>query len=261
MSPRPKAQADFWPHASRLAPGRPRRARNQEQALRRQLNMTIPLTDPFSPFLFNGRYGVQTDPNGLLYMRARYYNPYLCRFINPDPSGFKGGMNFYAYANGNPDSYLDPYGLNATATGDSDNNSLYSPVSNQIPQQPCVVCHEVSASGYNGDPNSFYGLPGSGPDALTGYSDLEDVAVNATPIVLSPLTGNIITITENGTSFILQNAANGQTFESSVLDALGAAKNTTSVTVDGLGTSIPDVIDASGNITEIKSSISLSFNS
>ena len=30
-----------------------------------------------TPFLFNGRYGVQTDPNGLFYMRARYYNPYL----------------------------------------------------------------------------------------------------------------------------------------------------------------------------------------
>ena len=66
-----------------------------------------------SPFLFNGRYGVQTDPNGLLYMRARYYNPYLCRFLNADPSGFAGGLNFYTYANGNPVSYLDPFGLGA----------------------------------------------------------------------------------------------------------------------------------------------------
>jgi len=64
-----------------------------------------------TPFLFNGRYGVMTDPNGLLYMRARYYNPYLCRFLNADPSGFSGGLNFYAYANGNPVSYLDPFGL------------------------------------------------------------------------------------------------------------------------------------------------------
>jgi len=72
-----------------------------------------------TPFLFNGRYGVQTDPNGLLYMQARYYNPYLCRFLNPDPSGFKGGLNFYAYANGNPVSLLDPFGLNAAATGDT----------------------------------------------------------------------------------------------------------------------------------------------
>jgi RHS repeat-associated protein len=71
-----------------------------------------------TPFLFNGRYGVMTDPNGLLYMRARYYNPYLCRFLNPDPSGFKGGLNFYAYAGGNPVSYLDPFGLSKEATGD-----------------------------------------------------------------------------------------------------------------------------------------------
>ena len=72
-----------------------------------------------TPFLFNGRYGVMTDPNGLLYMRARYYNPYLCRFLNPDPSGFAGGLNHYAYANGNPVSYLDPFGLFSGATGES----------------------------------------------------------------------------------------------------------------------------------------------
>ena len=66
-----------------------------------------------TPFWFNGQYGVQTDPNGLLYMRSRYYNPYLCRFINADPSGFGGGLNQYAFANGNPASYLDPYGLGA----------------------------------------------------------------------------------------------------------------------------------------------------
>jgi RHS repeat-associated protein len=64
-----------------------------------------------TPFLYNGRYGVMTDPNGLLYMRARYYNPYLCRFINPDPVGFGAGLNWYCYADGNPISNLDPFGL------------------------------------------------------------------------------------------------------------------------------------------------------
>jgi RHS repeat-associated protein len=72
-----------------------------------------------TPFLFNGRYGVMTDPNGLLYMRARYYNPYLCRFVSADPSGFAGGLNFYAAFNGNPVSYTDPTGFNAAATGDT----------------------------------------------------------------------------------------------------------------------------------------------
>jgi len=70
-----------------------------------------------TPFLFNGRYGVQTDPNGLLYMRARYYNPYICRFINPDPIGFAGGLNWYVYADGNPVNYLDPFGLCAESGG------------------------------------------------------------------------------------------------------------------------------------------------
>jgi len=51
--------------------------------------------------------------------RARYYNPYLCRFLNPDPAGFKGGLNHYAYANGNPISYIDPFGLGAVGEGSS----------------------------------------------------------------------------------------------------------------------------------------------
>ena len=64
-----------------------------------------------TPFLFNGQFGVMSDPNGLLYMQARYYNPFLCRFLNPDPTGFSGGMNFYVYANGNPANNVDPFGL------------------------------------------------------------------------------------------------------------------------------------------------------
>ena len=66
-----------------------------------------------TPFLYDGQYGVQTDPNGLLCMRARYYNPYLCRFLNPDPSGFAGGLNFYLFCDGNPISEIDPFGLSA----------------------------------------------------------------------------------------------------------------------------------------------------
>jgi len=62
-----------------------------------------------------------TDPNGLLFMRARYYNPYICRFLSADPSGFAGGLNHYAYANGNPVSYLDPFGLGAV--GESSDSS------------------------------------------------------------------------------------------------------------------------------------------
>lgn len=82
-----------------------------------------------TPFLFNGQYGVLSDPNGLIYMRARYYNPFLCRFLNPDPSQFKGGMNFYSAFNGNPASYLDPSGLGAQNNNYED-NSFESWISN-----------------------------------------------------------------------------------------------------------------------------------
>ena len=67
--------------------------------------------DMATPFLYNGQAGVQSDPNGLLNMRARYYSPYLMRFLNADPIGFSGGSNWFAYADGNPISKSDPFGL------------------------------------------------------------------------------------------------------------------------------------------------------
>lgn len=90
-----------------------------------------------TPFLFNGLYGVMTDPNGLLNMRTRYYNPYLCRFINADPSGFKGGLNWYAYAGGNPVSYLDPFGMGAVSDNFLSPSWLRAPT--PIPQYNPVI--------------------------------------------------------------------------------------------------------------------------
>jgi RHS repeat-associated protein len=70
-----------------------------------------------TPFLFNGRWGVQTDANGIYYHRARYYSPDLRRFLNQDTVlgsiASAASMNRFAYANGNPVSMIDPYGLAA----------------------------------------------------------------------------------------------------------------------------------------------------
>ncbi|MDP3851849.1 MAG: RHS repeat-associated core domain-containing protein [Luteolibacter sp.] len=67
--------------------------------------------DMNTSFLYNGEAGVSTEENGLLHMRARYYSPYLMRFLNADPMGFTGGLNWFAYANGDPISTSDPFGL------------------------------------------------------------------------------------------------------------------------------------------------------
>jgi len=63
------------------------------------------------PFKFVGQYGVMTEPNGFYYMRARYYDPSVGRFISEDPIGLEGGINLYAYVNGNPILGIDPTGL------------------------------------------------------------------------------------------------------------------------------------------------------
>ena len=69
----------------------------------------------FIIFGYNGRDGVITDVNGLLYMRSRYYSPELRRFVNADVLhgniSNSSSLNRYAYVNGNPVSFVDPFGL------------------------------------------------------------------------------------------------------------------------------------------------------
>ena len=68
------------------------------------------------------------DPNGLLHMRARYYNPLTCRFLNADPIGFAGGLNWYQYANNSPLMYVDASGLNVYAIDGTWTDARRSPV-------------------------------------------------------------------------------------------------------------------------------------
>jgi RHS repeat-associated protein len=64
------------------------------------------------PFKYVGQYGVMAEPNGLYYMRARYYDPSVGRFISEDPLGFGGGdVNLFAYVQNNAVNRVDPYGL------------------------------------------------------------------------------------------------------------------------------------------------------
>jgi RHS repeat-associated protein len=60
-----------------------------------------------------------TEPNGLYYMKARYYDSEVGRFISEDPLGFEGGsLNLYVYAANNPIMFMDPNGLCINAISD-----------------------------------------------------------------------------------------------------------------------------------------------
>ncbi|MCQ8105009.1 DUF6531 domain-containing protein [Methylomonas sp. SURF-2] len=58
-----------------------------------------------------GYAGREPDKSGLIYYRARTYDPGLGRFAQRDPAGFADGINPYAYVGNNPISFSDPLGL------------------------------------------------------------------------------------------------------------------------------------------------------
>src|SRR5262249_18756836 len=85
--------------------------------------------------------------SGLLYYRARYYDPKIGRFISEDPITFDGGINFYAYVGNNPINLTDPF-------GEQDPGSPFRPparVSGGVPQvtidEPTARTDETQVSG------------------------------------------------------------------------------------------------------------------
>ena len=127
-----------------------------------------------TPFLYGGFFGVMTDANGLIAMRARYYNPLTKRFLTSDPA--MDGLNWYAYAGGNP-------------------------VSNAYPEGRFV--HVVIGAGVGG-------LAGIGgqivSDAISG--ELSGINQYAGSFAGGAVTGGIITVT-GGTSLVAMAIAGG----------------------------------------------------
>lgn len=81
------------------------------------------------PFKFVGKWGVMTEPNGFYYMKARYYDPEVGRFISEDPLGFEGGdVNLYAYVRNLPTMFIDPLGL----------DWIYEQSTGQLSHQPAA---------------------------------------------------------------------------------------------------------------------------
>ncbi len=70
-------------------------------------NTTVSGALSSNPAQYTGR---ENEGNGLYFYRARYYSPQLGRFISPDPIGYLGGSNVYAYTSDEPTDFIDPTG-------------------------------------------------------------------------------------------------------------------------------------------------------
>ncbi len=113
---------------------------------------------------FTGR---EDDGTGLLYYRARYYDPATGRFFSEDPMRVRGGLNLYAYVLDNPVNFIDLRGL-AILVNDTG--------------VPVVISGNVG-SGHGAGDQAFGVIPpgetGGGVDSsIAGYST-RDAAVDA----------------------------------------------------------------------------------
>ena len=101
-----------------------------------------------------GYTGREPDNTGLVYYRARYYDPDTGRFTQPDPIGLSGGTNLYAYAGGDPVNLVDPMGTtpnsvkNFLTQTNSPIASLYAPIS-------VVSNNNLSASSSSNNTSGF----------------------------------------------------------------------------------------------------------
>ncbi|NJL27533.1 MAG: hypothetical protein HC897_06360 [Thermoanaerobaculia bacterium] len=90
-----------------------------------------------------GFHGLPRDAGtGLVYMRNRYFDPQLGRFITADPLGFVDGPSVYGFAGYSPGNYSDPLGLETPQV------KIYPEVFEQARKsEPASVAEERAALG------------------------------------------------------------------------------------------------------------------
>ncbi|MBN1595252.1 VCBS repeat-containing protein [candidate division FCPU426 bacterium] len=102
----------------------------------------------FKRYRYSGKE--RDTETGLYYYGARYYAPWLGRWISTDPAGPAAGLNAYAFVNGNPMNQIDRHGLegegnaaqNASA-GQTGHQNLKNTLQSKGGRGPRILGEEV----------------------------------------------------------------------------------------------------------------------
>jgi RHS repeat-associated protein len=131
-----------------------------------------------NPFKFVGQFGVMTEPNGLYYMKARYYDPEVGRFISEDPLGFDGGdINLYVYAQNNPVNFTDPLGLKTWQIGLGLNEGG---IVGSTKSAGIIIGHNPNTGDWD---FGFYATGGAGPYGGASASLTLDITTSDNPCI------------------------------------------------------------------------------
>jgi RHS repeat-associated protein len=134
-----------------------------------------------NPFGFLGRHGVFDEGDGLSFIRARYYNTKIGRFISKDPKDGHATLsqtyNKYAYALNSPQVLFDQTGFSAEQidtnttldirSSDSMNQAFLDGLLNELPSSCDSAWWDIRRNGCYSGPEWSMGLPRSAPSGLT----------------------------------------------------------------------------------------------
>jgi RHS repeat-associated protein len=79
-------------------------------------------TIPAKRYRYTGKE--RDEETGFSYHGARYYAPWLARWISPDPGGLKDGTNVFSYVHQNPIVLIDPHGTESETIPDTERKKM-----------------------------------------------------------------------------------------------------------------------------------------